>query len=244
MRDMGPVQQFLGMNIQRDRVRRVLSLHQAKHIDELLERFGMVTEPAHTPLPHQCVLRAGVDDKDRLPAQFPYRALVGLLLYIAMWTRPDIAFAVSQVARFQMAPTTHHWDCAKHIVRYIKGTRDLGLTYSATNASGVKHDKPVLRGYVDASWGEDLEGRQSQSGYVFTMGNAAISWRSKLQRVPALSSTEAEYVALSSGVCERLCSCATCWVTCCRTTASSLSPSSRTTRAPSSRPPICSPRTV
>ena len=116
-----------------------------------------------------------------------------------MWTRPDIAFAVSQVARFQGDPSVYHWTLAKHILRYLRGTRDRGLTYSpGTGAAGV------VRGYVDASWGEDPSTRKSQSGCVFTLGNAAISWKSKLQTTVALSSTEAEYLALSAAVKEAL----------------------------------------
>lgn len=146
----------------------------------------------------------------------PYRGLVGSLLYVAMWTRPDIAFAVSQVARFQQRPSVFHWTCAKHILRYLKGTRELGLTYSRAGAGltgpsgsgsaagAASVPVPVLRGYVDASWGEELDTRLSQTGFVFTLGNAAISWKSKLQRFVALSSTEAEYVALSAAVRDAL----------------------------------------
>ena len=117
-----------------------------------------------------------------------------------MWTRPDIAFAVSQVARFQSDPSVYHWDLAKNILRYLKGTRARGLTFSP----GAHGDAGVVRGYVDASWGEDPSTRKSQSGYVFTLGNAAISWKSKLQTTVALSSTEAEYLALSAAVKEAL----------------------------------------
>ena len=127
---------------------------------------------------------------------------------MAMWTRPDIAFAVSLVARFQQDPAHQHWDCAKHILRYLKGTHNVGLTFSA--AAGPRMTGPdaaepaVLRGYVDASWGEDPSTRKSQSGYAFTLGNAAISWKSCLQKTVALSSTEAEYLALSAAVKDAL----------------------------------------
>ena len=86
----------------------------------------------------------------------------------------------------------------KRIFRYLKGTRLLGLTFSGGPA------KLTLKGYVDASWGEDLDTRCSQSAYVFMLGNAAISWKSKLQRLVALSSTEAEYISLCTASCEAL----------------------------------------
>ena len=103
-------------------------------------------------------------------------------------------FAVSQVARFQSKPTTVHWHATKDILRYLKGTRELGLTYSAVQGGSVP------RGYVDASWAEDLNTRKSQTGYALLVGNAAVSWISKLQDSVASSSTEAEYTALAAAV--------------------------------------------
>lgn len=201
MRDMGPIQQFLGMTVTRDRAARTLSIVSVKHIDEMLERYNMTdAKPALTPLEHKAVLRACVDESERVGPEVPVRGLIGSLLYVAMWTRPDIAFAVSQVARFQAKPGRHHWECAKRILRYLKGTRTTGLTYSASGSSRP----PVLQGYVDASWGEDLDTRRSQTGYVFVLGNAAVSWKSKLQPTVALSSTEAEYMALGAAACEAL----------------------------------------
>lgn len=200
MRDLGPVQQFLGMTVTRDRKNRTLTLTSTKHIDDVLGRFNMIDAKPHTtPLPPKCVLRECTDNNELLPADVPYRGLVGSLLYIAMWTRPDIAFAVSQVARFQQKPSNNHWLMAKHILRYLKGTCHVGLVFSGNNGLA-----PTLRGYVDASWGEDLDTRKSQTGYVFTLGNAAVSWKSKLQHTVALSSTEAEYLALSAAVREAL----------------------------------------
>ena len=202
MKDLGPVARFLGMEIKRDRERRTITLTSTGHIDEMLSVFAMRdSKPALTPLPHKVVLGPRGPNEEALPPRTPYRSLVGSLLYVAMWTRPDIAFAVSQVARFQADPSTYHWTLAKHILRYLHGTRDRGLTFSPASDAAAAN---VVRGYVDASWGEDLSTRKSQSGYVFTLGNAAISWKSKLQSTVALSSTEAEYLALSTAVQEAL----------------------------------------
>jgi len=199
LRDLGPVQQFLGMSITRDRKQRKLTVSSTAHIDAMLQRYNMAdARPAPTPLEHMACLRARTDGEERLHLSVPYRGAVGSLLYVAMWTRPDIAFAVSQVARFQADPSVYHWECVKRIFRYLKGTRLLGLTFSGGPA------KLTLKGYVDASWGEDLDTRCSQSAYVFMLGNAAISWKSKLQRLVALSSTEAEYISLCTASCEAL----------------------------------------
>ena len=201
MKDLGAVARFLGMEVQRNLSGHAISLTSSQHIDDMLLRFGMQNcKPAATPLPHKAVLGPRGPDEQPLPPQTPYRSLVGSLLYVAMWTRPDIAFAVSQVARFQSDPSVYHWDLAKNILRYLKGTRARGLTFSP----GAHGDASVVCGYVDASWGEDPLTRKSQSGYVFTLGNAAISWKSKLQTTVALSSTEAEYLALSAAVKEAL----------------------------------------
>jgi len=194
MRDLGEISIFLGMQITRDRANRTLTVRSTKHINDMLERFGMAdAKPSPTPLPHKCALRAYAEGDDLLPANVPYRALIGSLLYVSTWTRPDIAFAVSQVARFQSQPTVAHWYAAKCILRYLHGTRDLGLTYSASEGA-------LPRGYVDASWGEDPDTRRSQSGYALTIGNGAVSWISKLQTTIALSSTEAEYTSLACAV--------------------------------------------
>jgi hypothetical protein len=199
MKDLGPVSRFLGMQVLRDRARRVIKLTSTMHIEDMLNRFSMQNcKPAKTPLPHKAVLGPRGPDEQSLPPRTPYRSLIGSLLYVATWTRPDIAFAVSQVARFQTDPSVYHWDLAKHILRYLRGTRELGLTFAPGSAVAT------VRGDVDASWGEDPSTRKSQSGYVFTLANAAIQWKSKLQTTVALSSTEAEYLALSAAVKEAL----------------------------------------
>jgi hypothetical protein len=206
MRDMGPAKHFLGMEISRDRSNRTITLSSRSHIDELLERFGMADcKSAATPLPSKSALVECTKEDDRLPDSVPYRAVVGSLLYVATWTRPDIAFAVSQIARFQSCPSVDHWQAAKHIMRYLQGTRSMGLTLG----SGAQHStgaplSAALKGFVDASWGEDPGTRRSQSAYIFTLGLGAISWRTKLQQTVALSSTEAEYLSLSDAVKDAL----------------------------------------
>ena len=101
-----------------------------------------------------------------------------------------LAFSLIRLCTIGISPRTF---CATSRER-VHG----GLTFSP----GAHGDASVVRGYVDASWGEDPSTRKSQSGYVFTLGNAAISWKSKLQTTVALSSTEAEYLALSAAVKE------------------------------------------
>jgi hypothetical protein len=123
-----------------------------------------------------------------------YQQLVGSLMHLMIGTRPDIANAVNIVSRFAANPSEAHMEAAKRILRYIKGTVDFKLHLQA---AGTDSDLPLLTGYSDADWGGDLVERKSTSGYVFRLGNAAISWQSKRQPTVALSSTESEYMALT-----------------------------------------------
>ena len=121
-----------------------------------------------------------------------YQALVGSLLYLSTKTRPDIAFAVSSAAWFCTSPTKEHWTVVKRILRYLNGTRQFGLLYKANTSSDE------IAGFSDSDWAGDVGDRRSTSGYVFLLGGAAVSWKSTKQTTVALSTAEAEYIALSS----------------------------------------------
>ena len=112
------------------------------------------------------------------------------LTYASICTRPDITTAVSCLSQFMSRPGTEHWEGVKRVLRYIRGTLDLGLKFKS-----VKN--LCLFGYSDADWAGDVSSRKSRSGYVFMLGGAILSWMSKKQPVVALSSTESEYIALS-----------------------------------------------
>jgi len=116
----------------------------------------------------------------------PYRAAVGSLMYLAIATRPDIAFAVSTVAQFSQDPGPEHWEAVKRIYRYLLGTKRLALTFRA--------GKQGLEGFTDAD-GASQEHRHAISGYAYILDGGAVSWASKKQELVTLSTTEAEYVA-------------------------------------------------
>jgi hypothetical protein len=107
-------------------------------------------------------------------------------MYIMLGTRADIAFAVLVLSRYLSNPTQSHLLAAKRVLRYLRGTADLALTY--------RGDLQPLLGYTDADWGGDIETRRSTAGYLFNVGSGAISWSSKRQPTVALSSCEAEYM--------------------------------------------------
>jgi len=119
------------------------------------------------------------------------------LLYCSTHCRPDIAYAVSYLAKFSERPTVEHWNGAKRVLRYLKGTVDHGLLFYATG-------KLTLTGDCDADWGSNAEDRRSVSGYVFMLGGAAISWKSKSQPIVALSTCEAELIGVAEAVKELL----------------------------------------
>uniref|UniRef100_A0AAV1T564 Polyprotein n=1 Tax=Peronospora matthiolae TaxID=2874970 RepID=A0AAV1T564_9STRA len=130
-------------------------------------------------------------------ANVPFRNAVGCLMYLMVGTRPDLAAAVGVLSQFSADPCPTHWQALKRVLRYIQGTKEYVIEYQATN-----NDK--LHGYSDADWAGDVESRRSTSGYTFILNNGCVSWRSKKQSTVALSSTEAEYMALSEAAQEAI----------------------------------------
>jgi hypothetical protein len=114
-----------------------------------------------------------------------------------MNTRPDICFVVNTLSQFLVEPRRVHLMAAKHVMRYLKGTIDYGLSY------GGDHDF-TLSGYTDADWVGSVSDRKSTSGYCFSLGSAMISWQSRKQSSIALSTAETEYIAACSASCEAI----------------------------------------
>ena len=125
-----------------------------------------------------------------------YQSLVGSLRYLTC-TRPDIAYSVGIVSRYMEDPKQSHWKAIKRILRYIQGTKSLGLFYSSTSDYN-------LVGYSDSDWCGDVDDRKSTSGYLFFMGETAFTWYSKKQPIVSLSTCEAEYVSASYCVCHAI----------------------------------------
>ena len=116
-------------------------------------------------------------------------------MYLIVGTRPDLAAAVGVLSQFSADLCPTHWQALKRVFRYIKGTKTHGIESQASGDS-------TLQGYSGADWAGDIKSKQSTSGYAFMMNGGCISWRSKKQRTVALSSTEAEYMALSEATQE------------------------------------------
>ncbi|CAB0034441.1 unnamed protein product [Trichogramma brassicae] len=167
---------------------------QKAYTRKILKQFGMEDcNPMKTPAESSTPTDASTDI-DALNKEIPYRSAIGSLMYLACATRPDIAYAVSRAARSMSNPSTSDWTAVKRILRYLKGTIDLGLNYTSTGRE--------LCAFTDADFAGDVNTRRSTNGFVSLLGNTAVSWMSQLQRSVALSTMEAEFVAGSEGAKE------------------------------------------
>jgi hypothetical protein len=195
----GNVTVYLGNKVSINPVKLSVTLDQTHYIMELLERFKMSDSTSvATPMVNSLTV-SNSGETLSIDEHTVYRYIVGCLLYLACWTRPDISFSVSELSRFVAAPCEAHLVAAKHVLRYLRGTPDLGLTYSKSLSQGSQNQ---LYGFVDSDWAGCHDTRRSTSGYTLMLNGAAVSWKSKLQTVVALSTAEAEFVAASSMVQE------------------------------------------
>ncbi|XP_065082634.1 uncharacterized protein LOC135705012 [Ochlerotatus camptorhynchus] len=129
-----------------------------------------------------------IDSSAPFPDNTEYRSLIGVLLYIAVCARPDVAVSASILGRKVCAPTVADWTAAKRVLRFLKATKHVRLEFN-NNTEG-------LVGYSNADWVGDISTRRSTSGYVFLYAGGAVSWAIRLQHCVTLSSMESEYVAL------------------------------------------------
>jgi len=137
-----------------------------------------------------------LSDEDAEAVDVPYQEAIGSLLYAAQGTRPDIAYAVNFLSKFNKNFKAAHWKAVKRVFRYLRGTINYCLSYNFRNSK--------LIGYCDSDWASEAADRKSVTGYIFKLANGTVSWCSKKQPIMALSSTEAEYIALGSAAQEAL----------------------------------------
>lgn len=193
MKDLGYLHYILGLEINRMKSGDIF-ISQQKYLQSILERYGMTNSKAIST-PMESSLKLTKDENGVLCDATVYRQLIGSLIYLTI-TRPDICFAVNSLAQFMQSPKMSHWVACKRILRYLKGTQHWGILYAG--------DKLNLHGFSDSDYAADLVSRKSISGNAFFLGNGAISWCSKKQNTVSLSSTEAEYKALTTSACEAI----------------------------------------
>jgi len=166
-------------------------MHQNNYTRNILEKYNKINlYPKNNPLPSSKLqgnkLKASKEDISL------YQQYIGSLLYLALKTRPDITFPVQYCARYCSNPGILHFQAVDNIFAYLNKYPDLGITYK-----GVQTSNLFIKAYSDSDWGNCLDSRRSTTGYLTTLGNNLISWGVTLQKSVALSSTEAEYMALT-----------------------------------------------
>jgi len=177
-------------------------IHQHNYIDDLVKFYDLKNEK-QVAIPIQPNHKLTVDladEQEKLRAEVDsttYRQAIGKLMYLMTCTRPDICYAVSVLSRFMTAPREKHWRHVKQLLRYVKSTRDYALIFPRSNST-------TLSGYSDSDHAGDLGDRKSTGGFVFILSGRTISWRSMKQKTVAISSTEAEYVAMSEATQEAI----------------------------------------
>ena len=184
---------ILGIKVTRDYRTRTISLSQESYINSLVKRFGLQrATTVTTPLALGALLTK--DQCPRTPEELRevannnYRELLGSLQYAALTTRPDTSFAISKLSQFLTNPGRAHIEVAHRVIRYLSGTRNRTLNFGGAN--------PDLASFTDSAWGGECNNRKSIGAYVFCLGDAAVSWKTKKQNSVALSSVEAEYMVM------------------------------------------------
>ena len=186
-----PPNRFLGMDITRDEVLGRIHLGQKSMIEKMIDRFGMSNlHPKKIPADPSVHLTKNKRSKDQGECKFPYREAVGALLYLALSTRPDITYAVLQVAKFCEGPDATHVEAVEHIFAYLIATTELGIWLGGDQTN-------VITGYSDADYARDINDRSSTSGNIFFFRGGPVAWSSRKQKCIATSTTEAEYVSAS-----------------------------------------------
>lgn len=193
IKDLGEVSMILGIKVTRDRKNRRIYLDQEGYIDEVIKRFRLekatsFTTPATTD---RGQLLKGTHSEPEAD-QHLYQQGVGSLAWLAICTRPDIAYAWGQLSQSCSRPAVRNWNGVLRVLRYIKGTKSLRLSFGGIG--GVS--SPYLQGYSDSDYAGDHIDRHSVSGHIFFLNMGPVSWTSAKQRCVATSTTEAEYIAL------------------------------------------------
>ncbi|CAI7869091.1 unnamed protein product [Closterium sp. NIES-53] len=208
---LGDVSFYLGLHIERDVEKRCMRVHQRKYLEALTANFGQSEGHVATPFPSgfKCVKgpeEESVGEEERCR----FHSLVGSLMYAAVNTRPDVAFATGQLARVVQCPNEEQVAAGMRVAKYLGQTPTVGLQYSAAGqrrqkgADGVEPGRLFLTAFSDASYASEPEDMTSVGGFICSVGGGPTAWESKKQVDQALSSVDSEYMALFRAVREIL----------------------------------------
>jgi Reverse transcriptase (RNA-dependent DNA polymerase) len=188
---LGPVKYILGMEVHINYERRIVFFSQSTYIKGILKMFHMTDcHGVATPESKHEASEARQLDKDE---DMPYRSIVGKIQYLVSCTRPDLAHANRHLGQFNHCYEWKHFVQAKRVLRYLKQTEDYGLLFQIQDATPTKVDV-----YTDSNYADDGD-RRSVMGYATQIDGCTVSYKSKKQEGVALSTTEAEYVAMCEG---------------------------------------------
>jgi len=211
IKQMSTATWMLGMRITRDRKLRTIQLDQELYVTKALEKFGLEQcRVVNTPE----IIGAELDETPEMilaADRQRYMEMTGTLMYAAISTRPDIAHAVHYLASHMQAPMQRHMRAAERVLRYLAGTKDVGLVFGSRNGDRVGDSRGRraqvqvdVCAFADADWANDKGDRRSITGWVAKLNGDPVSWSSKKQRVVALSTCEAELYAESAAIQEVL----------------------------------------
>nr|GFA99768.1 hypothetical protein [Tanacetum cinerariifolium] len=195
MKDLGEAAYIRGIEIYRDRSRRLKGLCQSAYIEKILKRYHKENSKRGS-IPVQEKLRLSKSQGASTPAELkrmqnvPYALAVGSIMYAVRCTRPGVAFAQNIKSRFQQNPSDLYWTTVKNILKYLRNTKDMFLVYGCD----IKRELRVSC-YTDAEYLTDADDLKSQTGYVFVLNRGVVDWKSAKQSIVATSSAEAEYIA-------------------------------------------------
>jgi hypothetical protein len=190
--DEGSLRRYLGIDITRDG--KQLHMSQEAYAREVLERFGMQDcNPVSTPMDAgYMITKTECPERPDEARRLKYQEITGSLQFLVQWTRPDLAFATNELAKVNSNPAAEHLAAAMRVLRYLKGTAHLGLTYTRDL------DNPnQLIGWADADFAACTDTRRSISAYILMMNGGAVSWKSRQQKSVSTSTSQAEFVSAS-----------------------------------------------
>jgi len=184
---------FLGILVTRNAHQGTLKILQPEYIESMLQRYGMSDcNPVMMLVDKGSHLQNG--ESETYEDAKTYQALIGSLTYVAMLTHPDIGYITQYLSQMNKNPLQWDWNATKRVLRYLKGTKDLGLVFwRESNITHNKHNPVMPWGYCNADYAEDSCDWKSTSRYVCMFMDRTVSWKSKKQVSVSLSTTEAEY---------------------------------------------------
>ena len=210
VKDLGEVKFLLGIEVTCDRKSGSLDLLQWVYVDQLLKQFSLQgVKPASTPLSSGIHLMQDdcptTKEEKRDMTNVPYVSLIRALMCAAIGTQPNITFTVGALSRFLSNPSRWHWNEAKHVLSYLKGTPEYVIHYSSeksptgevirySHSVGMWLTNGLIKGFCNSDWARCKDTRQSTSGFIWIMGGGTICWRSKLQTIIVFLSMEAFFL--------------------------------------------------